>query len=869
LKRTHPNKAYAVFIALILLGLPSLLFGAGNASTSISGAKVHIKSPIAPPPSIRKAAALFQAAIKLQMKGKYDEAEKVYQRILKITPQATPVYMNLALINQIQKQYPKAVSYYLDACRVDPKNSYPYAQLALLYMQMGEPNKAKPWAEKSIQLNPKNAQAHFVLGGCDMIDRDFPAAEKEYRACVQLADKNMQSHYNLGFVLAQEGKYDEALSEFDKAEKLDPRNGSIDFYIGLIHERQKRYQDALIAYKRGIAKLPDSLPLWFNLGVVYQYLGGNNLNSVSIQKSISCYLRALSINPKYLPAQVNAARLYYLIGNYAEAANHFNIASKLSPKDSRLQADAGLADVMAGNTCQDPKRRGNYFADAEAHYVAGIASHPIPALFTGLAYLYSLTGNNAKALSVCKDWTKDLPKDPNGWIALGKAQQSMNKYPDAEKAMKQALAIDPKNTDALLALATLYNQEQKTPLAVQTLQSAIAKDPKNIAAYRQLAQLDEQLKKYPDAIEEYNKIIALNPKDSESYLSIGRIYELQDQYDKAIAEYKSLSQVDSTDILPLTYIAHIQEEQKKYDDAISTYRQILKLQPGNVMFASDITRLMELEGHYDEAIAEYRKLLQADPNNASYHIKIGSLLEKENKTDAAVAEYLAALKIGKDNTLVAAKLGDIYVKEGKYQDALNLYYPLVKNPISKELAYTEIQHVYMSEKNPAGWGTYLEGQISQDPDNISALTHYEAYSVEYKQTDRMFRFLAGIAQKAPKNREFLMQYAALLGRNGEQSEALPIYRQAAHILPNDYEGVQTAAMQYELAGKLNDAIELNNEILKMKNVPPKTLLNVRLELGSIYEKQGNKQQAESEYKEALQIDPKNVIATQAMKRLGA
>ena len=73
---------------------------------------------------------------------------------------------------------------------------------------------------------------------------------------------------------------------------------------------------------------------------------------------------------------------------------------------------------------------------------------------------------------------------------------------------------------------------------------------------------------------------------------------------------------------------------------------------------------------------------------------------------------------------------------------------------------------------------------------------------------------------------------------------------------------------YDQAGRIPDAITMYEEITNIKSVPPPQLVNFRMKLGGLYEKNGQSQLALAQYRLALMGDPKNADASAAVKRLG-
>src|SRR5207342_3619067 len=90
----------------------------------------------------------------------------------------------------------------------------------------------------------------------------------------------------------------------------------------------------------------------------------------------------------------------------------------------------------------------------------------------------------------------------------------------------------------------------------------------------------------------------------------------------------------------------------------------------------------------------------------------------------------------------------------------------------------------------------------------------------------------------------------LYARSGKAAEAVPFLEQAQRINPSSYENGYDLALTYILAGRLADARQTVQDLLKKKNTAE--LHNL---LGEIEEKDGNFVAAANEYETAAHLDP--------------
>jgi len=102
-------------------------------------------------------------------------------------------------------------------------------------------------------------------------------------------------------------------------------------------------------------------------------------------------------------------------------------------------------------------------------------------------------------------------------IETGSSLLGTGNLDGAEKAFKQALAIEPDSSRAHLRLGSLYLKKGQQQLALQHLQQAEKLSPEDVSILNNLGTLYDQLGNYQQAIEQFNRAIELVPGEPGSY----------------------------------------------------------------------------------------------------------------------------------------------------------------------------------------------------------------------------------------------------------------------------------------------------------------------------------------------------------------
>ena len=132
----------------------------------------------------------FNLALQNQKNKNFDEAIRIYNKILKINPKITLVYYNLGLVYEQIENIKEAKDNYHKAIKIDPGFIFSYNNLGILFQRQGQKENAIKNFEKVIEIDPTYLNAYN----------------------------------NLGLVYASLGKYREALDSYIGALKLDEKN---------------------------------------------------------------------------------------------------------------------------------------------------------------------------------------------------------------------------------------------------------------------------------------------------------------------------------------------------------------------------------------------------------------------------------------------------------------------------------------------------------------------------------------------------------------------------------------------------------------------------------------------------------------------
>jgi len=121
----------------------------------------------------------------------------------------------------------------------------------------------------------------------------------------------------------------------------------------------------------------------------------------------------------------------------------------------------------------------------------------------------------------------------------GKTEEAMNKFSEAEKAFKQAVAINPESAESHLYLAKAYSMQNKLSAAADEYAKTIEIAPQNTDNYIFLSSIYVRMKRYDDALNLLNHAKSLTGESATIDLFNDLIHNIRE---KSLKHYQNNAQ---------------------------------------------------------------------------------------------------------------------------------------------------------------------------------------------------------------------------------------------------------------------------------------------------------------------------------------
>lgn len=277
---------------------------------------------------------------------------------------------------------------------------------------------------------------------------------------------------------------------------------------------------------------------------------------------------------------------------------------------------------------------------------------------------------------------KEQPRS-DALLLEGKSLANVERFPEAEVALRAYAAQHADSSDALYMLGFVLNREDKPaeslkaytqaaqlstpksddlklvaldyvllndyPDAIKWMRQSVVFDPKNEQAWYGLGRCYYSQSEFKEAQEAFEKALALDPGDVKAEENLGLAYEMGNRPQDAERAYKAaLALADSdarTDQWPYLDYGSFLLEHDRPVDAVPVLKRAVAVAPQCAECHGKLGRALARSGHANEGIDELRTAVKLAPKDPRLHYDLGRAYREAGRTEEARAELAVSAKL--------------------------------------------------------------------------------------------------------------------------------------------------------------------------------------------------------------------------------
>jgi tetratricopeptide (TPR) repeat protein len=410
------------------------------------------------------------------------------------------------------------------------------------------------------------------------------------------------------------------------------------------------------------------------------------------------------------------------------------------------------------------------------------------------------------------------PNDIEAKLLLGELYAANHESAKAEAEFKEAQKIDSNSEEVVLSMAKLYTDEGDLKQAAAVL-AGVPQDDRSAREEFALGQSYDRMKKYKDAAAAYKRSLDQEPDNPEVETALANALLEDGQLDESLKIFQALQAADPSDVGSVIQISEIQRRQGHYEESLATLEKLKgQVQPGSneeLQWGVDEALDYDAMGKYDQATALLAKLVDAttkadgkysdqEKSNRAYFLnRLGIIYREENKTTEAVAAYKQMADLG----------GDCATATENDDDA---------RPCYAESGY--------------------EGMV-------------ESYRDAHMWKEATAAAADG-AKAEPKNHSLQLLYAQQLADTGQVDQGFELAKAQLTNTQDDLEVHEDLAQMDTRLKRFPDAAAEIDKAAALAKKPNDTMY-IDFLRGDLADREKKYDEAETQFRKALEIDPKN------------
>ncbi len=735
--------------------------------------------------------ARFQLAKAYSVIGKYDAAEKEFQKVLRQRPASREAQIEIAKVhayggkpdealkeiaglgvsgrNDVEAMeiaswahaakgnYVTAVALLKKVMTAEQGRSTAVLMLSKVYYLAGSTQEARALIDELLKKEPANKDALYLLAAVQVRERDLASAINTYDRLIRSAPSDSGAVFRKGLLYLELGRYDEALAASETIIKGFPNRSEGYELKGRVFYHKKQFKDAIIVLQKAVAIRPSA--------ATYYLIGLCHFNNGELEQATSQLQRALDLNPAHGQARMLAS-LVYMKKNKAD------------------DAIAEIRKVLA----TDPQ-------NAAAHSILGSAFLAKGMSTEGIAEL-----NRALELD---------PELVDARFKKGIFELSRGKTGEAEAELSAAVRINPELLNSRIILASSYLQRNEFAKAVTTAQQGMRGQKTDAIFHNIIADAYLRQSKPADAMNALRKAKEADPRFEVTYFKLVALHLLAGEQEKGLAELQTLVELAPDNVRARLTMASLLEIMGKGKEARASYERARRT--GELEAALETARYYLRSKEPGKAVTVLDEALQRNPSTPDLLGLKGRALLDQKKFEEAVGTYEKLAKVNAAAGLAAVI--DTYLAMNKPEKALERVRREMKGNPERPDLMAEVSRIYASTGKTAEAVDNARQIIKKQP---GAAIGYLTLAIVYRNCKDIDKGI-DVLKSAPKMQDvnLPMMLGNLYATKKNFTSALEQYRKAEILKPGYVPAIYQKGSLFHAMGKKKEAIAEYKRVVQL------------------------------------------------------
>lgn len=268
------------------------------------------------------------------------------------------------------------------------------------------------------------------------------------------------------------------------------------------------------------------------------------------------------------------------------------------------------------------------------------------------------------------------PRSAHALHLLGLVRHQQGDQGEARALIERAIAVNAGNAAYHNSLGLVRLAEGDADAAAAAFRAALARDPLMAEAFNNLGNAEQKRGRLAEAVESYDRALALAPNNAEALYNKGRALHGLGALGDAVEAYRTAVKLRPDYAKAWRFLGDALAESGAGAEAEASFRKALTLAPDDGETLAALAALQERAGRLEEALATAERALAAQRGHVRAAVAAARCERRLGRTEAGLARLRALPNDNLDaegRAHVAFELGATLDRLRAYDEAYAVY----------------------------------------------------------------------------------------------------------------------------------------------------------------------------------------------------
>jgi tetratricopeptide (TPR) repeat protein len=574
-------------------------------------------------------------------------------------------------------------TYYTRWLAKSPEDIEAMGRLARVLARQSRVPEAQQWLDKALKLAPSRKELRLAFIEQLLDDQRYAEAIQQYEALDKADPNNPDYLRDWGKLILRDAakprpeRQAEAEKVWRRLLTARPNDALIATQVADLFRHAELQDQALELYQMAVELAPAQPQYREYLGEYYHILKRP-------EEAVAAWRKMAEGKERTATNVARLAEVFAQFGYIEHALPEIAAACELDPKDYSLQLKAAELQL-----------RGEAFELALASLARAEAlsqnDEEREAVLAQQIRTYTLQDRLERlATELTREASGDMATHGK-WFLLARYREALREFPEAKRAIGEALKLEPNDIRSLAAAARIAEQSGDLEEAANLNRKLAVVDRRGRSEYlQQVARLETQLGRIDEALAAGRELIAAAPGNVETYQFFADMCFRLNRTDDGLTALRRATRVNPNEPALLLSLAAALAAQFRTDEAIELYWQTLEKQPQLDDKLSVISRLADLYlqlNHFDQLLERLQRGQREPDRRREMTICLAQAYQSAGDFGMARQELERLLSENTRDTQLLLQLSKLAEGESDIPSAVKYQEQLAKLAPSPEVEY--------------------------------------------------------------------------------------------------------------------------------------------------------------------------------------